>query len=163
MRTLLTILALAAAAPLAAGCAENCGPPQQLNDRTFEVFTNAISWEIENEAWFPGESSPANGTHEWKFEWSSPSASAPVTVYTDGQAFEGEGTWDEQECGTFFATWSGIYEAGDGATHAFAAASLFLTWPGSLVGFLDWDETWRAPNGEVGSYSAEAQMRGTGP
>lgn len=163
MRTLLPIVALIAAAPLAGGCTENCGPPQQLNGRQYEVFTHAVSWEITNEPFFPGESSPANGLHTWQFDWSSPAAAAPVTVYTDGQVFEGDGNWDEQECGTFFVTWSGIYEAGDGATHAFAAASLFRFWPGELVGFLDWDETWRAPNGEVGSYSADAQMRGTGP
>lgn len=148
------------AAIVLSGCTETCAPPQpELNEKVWSLFVQPVSFTIEGEG-FPAESSPGNGTHETNIAWSTPDPDAAIVVTIDGQQFDGSGKWSTQECGNFSIGYAGIYTAADGATHSFGAGAQLITWPGRLEGFLDWTETWKNVAGEIGSYTADAQVFG---
>jgi hypothetical protein len=149
-------------------CAETCPTPaSELNERDWAVFVQAVDPEIDNEEAFPAESSPGNGTHIWRIDWDSPELvqtdpTGEVTVTIDEQPFEGKGYWSTQECGNFTVTFAGEYiDADSTARHSFAATGLLAVFEGKLEGFLDWQETWRAPDGQIGSFTSSSQLFGS--
>jgi len=142
------------------GCSDNCGLGSQLNGREYEVFVKAITYDFQNEAAFPGEASPANGYMNLSFEWGTANE-GPVTVFMDGQPFDGNGTFDDQECGNFVAQWEGEYLHESGSEHAFAAAALFLFYDTVLEGQLNYAENFRTVDDKVGSFNVElGEIRG---
>jgi hypothetical protein len=158
MRTLLPVLVFSG---LTYGCAEPCESPQTLNGRVFDSFTNATTWTVQNEEGFAGVGSPANGDAMVQFDWGN-LAKGPVTVTIDGQAFNGNGTWDTQECGNFVVTWGGTYLAEEEqSVHDFVAGARFRLWGDNLEGQIDWAETWSSADGQVGTFEVEGQLRGS--
>ncbi|MEZ4239326.1 MAG: hypothetical protein R3F59_24860 [Myxococcota bacterium] len=145
-----------------AGCTDTCPPPTSIADEVWTVFVNPVSWEGDNEAAFPADTSPANGVHTLSVVWPSDAPDGNVTVTIDDQAFQGRGRWDETECGTFALGFNGRYEAG-GDVHAFSCAATLVTWQGNVDGYLDWEETWQSAEGEIGSFSSQAQLRSIQP
>jgi hypothetical protein len=158
MRPSLPCLLVFGAASGGAGCSETCPPPTSIAERTWTVFVNPVTWEIDNEEGFPAETSPANGEHEMNVAWPNNDLEGPITVTIDGQVFEGRGRWNDVECGQFSIGFNGRYEA-EGNVHAFSASALLVTWESNVDGFLDWQETWQSAEGVVGSYSTQAQLR----
>jgi len=151
---------VAASALLLGGCNDNCGLGSQLNGVDYDVFAKALEYEIQNEAAFPGEASPANGELTLTFEWGA-SNEGPITVFMDGQPFEGTGTFDDQECGNFVAQWEGEYLHESGTEHAFAAAGLFMFYDDVLEGQLNYAENFRTPGGKVGAFNVTlGELRG---
>lgn len=157
-------------------CSETCPTPSsELNERDWAVFIQAAQFEIDKPEEFPSETTPGNGEHTWRIDWTSPDLvgtdpSGEVTVTVDGQPFEGKGFWSNQECGNFSITFAGKYLSPDALTeHAFAASALLAVFTdevgneteSKLEGFLDWEETWETPAGIVGTYTAQAQVFGT--
>jgi hypothetical protein len=143
-------------------CTETCPDPKTRLDADWDVFVNAVEHTIENEPAFPADTSPGNGPHAWRVDWNTDQLfKGAVQVTMDGQTFDGTGTWSEVECGHFSLAWSGIYEAETGAEHAFAAGAVLVTYEHELEGFMDWEETWKAPDGQVGTYVAATQVFGT--
>lgn len=149
------------------GCSETCPTPaSELNEHEWTVFIQAVEYEIDNPELFPAETTPGNGTHTWRIEWLSPELvendpTGDVEVYVDEQPFEGKGFWSNRECGNFSITFAGGYLAPDGVTqHNFAAGALLALYSDKLEGFLEWEETWRAPSDDIGTYTAKAQVFG---
>jgi hypothetical protein len=161
MRTL-TIASLFVA--MSVGCSENCGLGSQLNGKVYDAFVRPVEYVVSDANTFPGAASPANGPLMLSFEWGSANV-GPVTVFMDGQAFEGNGSFFEQECGNFQASWGGEYIAED-STHVFATAGQFQFFEEDgqnfLAGQLDYLENYKSKDGQVaGSFTVPiAQLEG---
>ena len=148
-----------------AGCAETCPPPQDaLGTKVFDVFGRVISLEQEPAPEWPAESFPFNGLHQWSIAWGSNSAESAVTVVIDDQVFEeGNGYLDDVECGNLSVAFKGTYLADDGAQHLFAANGRLIVWPDGLDGFLDFQSSWEAVDGTIGSTNGTVQLSTTAP
>jgi hypothetical protein len=148
------------------GCAETCPTPQsRLEGVAWNVFFQPVEYAVDNEA-FPAESSPGNGEHTLEITWlSSQLFRGAIEVAIDGQGFDGTGTWSDVECGHFVMGWSGVYladpEAEETATHAFAASAQLVTYGTTLDGFVDWEETWKSVDGQVGTWVSASQLFGS--
>lgn len=149
------LLFVASALP---GCSETCPTARDaLNGKVFPVFAHVATWEPADLAGYPSDTSPINGAHDYGIEWATSAPDGEVTVIIDGQSFDGTGRWSESECGNFVVAFDGVYEL-DGDVHAFSASAELVTWEQHLDGFVDWQETWQAGAGEVGSFAADARL-----
>jgi hypothetical protein len=153
MRTI-HVVALAALGAAGAGCSESCGLASQMNGATYEAFIHPVGpWEVENASIFPAEASPGNGPVAFGVEWGL-SNTGPITVLMDGQAFDGEGVFYEQECGNFEITWAGQYLSEVGSEHNFAARAVIQFYDSVLAGRVyNYSESWKFEN-QTGSYSS---------
>lgn len=160
------LLALGAFASLA-GCAGNCGSPRQLDGQLFRVFANEVERinapgfdEFTAAPEFLSYASPANGPSDWSFEWGN-TALGPITVAIDGQPFEGQGLFDEVECGQIELEFSGTYTSVDaGTTHGFATVGNLVASGDRLRGELEWRELWSTEDGRSGTYHAIIHIQG---
>jgi len=158
---LLSSLLLLGTTGLSGACSDTCGLGSQLNGIDYDVFVKAIEYDIQNEAAFPGDASPANGFATLTFEWGTANE-GPVTVFIDGQPFEGTGSFDDQECGNFTVQFEGDYLHESGSEHTFAAAGLFLFYEQVIEGQINWAENFRTVDGKVGSFNVPiGEVRGT--
>ena len=158
MRSLLPVLVLGAV-----GCAEECPPPDfALGGKTFQVFNTVLTLDPPTlDAYFPGESSPANGAHTMAIRWDTVADDSAVTVIFDGEPYPGHGVWNPDECGNFTVTFEGTYVSEDGrATHDFATRTTLQTWEGHLEGVWTYAENWSI-GPHAGSQSFDVQMVGT--
>ena len=139
-----------------AGCSENCGLGNQINNLVYDAFIHPIGpWNITNADAFPAEASPGNGPLEFQIEWGATNQ-GPITVFMDGQSFDGDGVFFEQECGNIEIVWSGKYVSDVGSEHNFGARAQLQFYQGVIAGRVTrYSETWSYRD-EVGSYSAEA-------
>jgi hypothetical protein len=143
-------------------CSETCPPPDvKLDGVVWDVFVTPVEYTVDNEEAFPADSTPANGEHQLEIGWLTDELfRGAVTVTIDGQPFDGTGTWSEIECGHFSLSFSGIYEVDTGAQHGFASTATLTTYRDVLEGFLDWSETWKSEDGQVGTFNTAAQVEG---
>ena len=148
-----------------AGCAETCPPPQDaLGAKVFEVFGRVISFEQAPAPEWPAGSFPFNGLHRWTIDWGANSAESSMTVAIDEQVSEpGRGYFDDVECGNLSVAFKGEYLADDGAQHVYAANARLIVWPDGLDGFVDFQSSWEAVDGTIGSTNGTAQLSTTSP
>ena len=138
----------------ASGCTENCGVGAQLNGVVYDAFMHPVGpWEVANANAFPAEASPGNGPLLFELEWGNLNE-GPITVMMDGQAFDGDGVFYQQECGNMEIIWSGQYLSAIGSKHNFAARALLQFYGTTIAGQVtNYSETWAYEN-DVGSYSS---------
>ncbi len=142
---------------LSPGCASECAPASQMDGQVYRVFGSFLSVDSRKTDLDAVEASPVNGEANWQFAWTSEAGA--ITVFIDGQSFEGVGEWDLVECGMFTTSFEGTYESDAGSRHSFSASGDFLTHDETLEGWVSWIETWQA--GElVGRITGQAQLRG---
>lgn len=153
MRTALLLVSTLAAA----GCNADCGSPEQVNGR-YAVFANVIAFDGENLEGFPSYQTPANGWSEWAITWTNLS-NGRITVAIDGQEFEGDGGWNEVECGNFSVRFAGIYTSDLGSTHDFRADGQLVRFADRLEGTWAWSEQW-AYDGDDGTFEADGELAG---
>ena len=91
---------------------------------------------------------PINGTTDWQFEWGAV-PSGPIVVRINGQPFDGEGAWNDVECGNFTASFGGTFRADDGSDHNFTAAGNFYYYDVLLEGAMAYNETWTSADGSA--------------
>ncbi len=166
MRTLL----LMSAALWAGACSDTCGLGNQLNGRSYDAFIHPVELDANTSIeGLPLYASPGNGPVTIGFEFGTAN-DGPITVFLDGQAFEGQGIFYEQDCGNFSASWSGIYVGEDqpngvATEHAIGVVGVFQFYAAAdgsqvLAGELDWKETWQFGD-ERGDYLAPvSELRG---
>lgn len=147
-----SLFAIASTAVLLAACKPNCGSPNQLDGLTYEMFGNVIVWQAGATGAPPGMT-PINGYTDLQLTWGTAPA-GPVTVSIDGQAFEGEGLWQEQECGNFGLSFGGTFVSSEGTSHNFSGAGNFLFYDTLLEGAMVWNETWTSGT-EIGTLDVE--------
>jgi hypothetical protein len=152
MRTVLLLSPLALAA-----CNADCGSPEQVNGR-YAVFANVLSFDGDNLDGFPSYQDPANGWSEWEITWTN-IANGRVTVLIDGEEFDGDGAWDDVECGNFSLRFAGVYASDIGSTHDFTTTGQLVRFADRLEGTFTWSEEW-AYDGDDGTFDADGQLAG---
>lgn len=166
MRTSLLIVA----ALTAGACSDTCGLGNQLNGRVYDAYIHPVEVDpATNIDGLPLYASPGNGTTQIGFEWGTAN-SGPITVFLDGQAFEGEGIFFEQDCGNFSASWSGVYIGPDQPNgvpteHAIGVVGIFQFYEAAdgaqvLAGDLDWKETWKFGTNQGDYLAPITELRG---
>ena len=158
---------------LTGACSDTCGLGNQLNGRVYNAFIHPVEVDpLTDVDDLPPYASPGNGSLQIGFEWGAANT-GPVTVILNGQGFEGEGIFYEQDCGNFSASWSGIYLGaslpnGQTTEHAIGVVGVFQFYEAAdgsqvLSGELDWKETWQY-GALQGEYLAPvAELRGQIP
>lgn len=153
MRTLLVLGSI----PLLSGCNADCGSPEQVNGR-YAMFANVLAYDGDNLDGFPSYQTPANGWSEWEITWTN-LQSGRVTVSIDGQPFDGDGLWDDVECGNFTLRFAGLYTSEDGSTHDFRTDATLVRFADRLEGTWTWSEAW-ARAGDDGTFESDGQLAG---
>lgn len=162
-RSLPALLVLAA---IGQGCAPGCSSSSSFTGRTYQIFANPVSYNIENGAIndapdFFGYEIPGNGTHQWSFRWGNTDV-GPVDITINGVTFAGQGDWDTTECGHLILDFEGTIEGDEtGARHVFNAAANLTVWQDKLGGLLIWNETFTLPDGETGTWRSTSHLDGT--
>ncbi|MCB9675857.1 MAG: hypothetical protein H6737_12115 [Alphaproteobacteria bacterium] len=140
MRKLLPLVAFACGA-----CNPNCGLPTVLDGVRFEAFGNVIDYTIGDSGAPPGQIL-VNGYTDLEFEWNAV-IEGPIVVRIDDQPFDGEGQWNQQECGNFTVSFAGTFQSQDGSEHNFTAAANFLMYDILIEGSMAYNETWTSADG----------------
>ena len=158
-------LALFIVAAVGSGCAPGCSSSATFSGRTYSVFANPVSFEIENGVLteapdFYSYDLPANGSSNWTFAWGG-SDTGPVDITIDGTTYSGNGEWDTVECGHLLLDFEGTFETEDGARHVFSAAGNLTIWQDKLAGLLIWNESFTLPGDETGSWRGSSHLDGT--
>jgi len=159
-------LAAFAFAPLS-GCANPCSGPTQIAGIVYSGFSTvrtfgSASDSEEEIGEFPVYETPANGAHTWEFRWGGANT-GPLVMVVDGQEFDGTGSWDLVDCGTFTVDVpEQPYIDDEGNVHEFTTSGLFMAFGPRLEGSLYWQESWSiVDEGSQGTFVAtDLQIRG---
>ncbi len=136
---------LLGAAFATAGCQPDCGSPRDLDGVRWEVFGNPIDFTAGDTGAPPGQTL-INGYTDWSIEWGE-AVSGPLVVRIDDQPFDGEGTWNTQQCGAFQAAFTGTFRSRDGTDHNFTASGNFWVFDVLLEGSMVYSETFTTVDG----------------
>jgi hypothetical protein len=165
MQRLLPALAMI---PLLPACTNPCQGPEQITGVVYEGFATvrvfgASSDDASELEGFPSYFTPANGSHNWEVRWGGAN-SGPVVLLIDEQEFDGTGSWDLVDCGTFTLDIpEQVYVDERGNTHSFVLGGFFMAFQTRLEGSFRWAEAWESADGtEDGQFIAEdVQLRGS--
>jgi hypothetical protein len=77
--------------------------------------------------------------------------------------FQGEGTFDGDDCGSFSVGWQGSYVGEDASEHHLGVVMDLVQWDANLDGFVRFESSWESAAGMVGDAAGDAQFTATGP